>query len=484
MKKLLFAAAEGAPFYKTGGLGDVMYALPKTLAQNPDLDVRVVLPYYAKLMPEKYQSELEDVTNFQVLVGGQKQAYAGIKTLAVNSVRYYFIDNLTYFGRDTLYGDWDDGERFGFFQMALIEMLEAIDFIPDVLHLNDWHTAFVPVLLKDKYAWRAPLSHIQTVLTIHNLKFQGIYDPVILDSIFAIGRQYFNEQGFQFYDQVNFLKGGIELADKVTTVSPSYAQEIQTPQFGEQLDGVLRANSFKLTGFLNGIDTQLYDPQTDPNLPETYTIESISNKRTNKHALQEKLRLPVGDAPLYILISRLTEQKGIGLLVAAMDDFLLRHNAQVVVLGTGDEDLESEFRFLADRYPGQLSANIRFDEGFAQELYGAADFILIPSAFEPSGLSQMMGMRYGTVPIVHETGGLRDSVLPFNEYDNTGLGFSFQTFTEETLGQTMDYSYQIYTEQPTLYRGLVTRDMAADFSWNQSAQLYLGLYQALWGSDD
>ncbi|MCH4171267.1 MAG: glycogen synthase GlgA [Lactobacillus sp.] len=479
MKKILFAAAEGAPFYKTGGLGDVMYALPKALAKA-DLDVRVVLPYYANLMPEKYQGELKDLTNFKVKVG-YKEVYAGIKTLTLGNVKYYLIDNLDYFGRDGLYGYDDDGERFGFFQMAIIEMLQKVDFIPDILHVNDWHTAFIPVLLKDKYAWISALNKIQTVLTIHNMKFQGIYDPVILDSIFGIGRQFFNDSGYKYYDAVNFMKGGIEFADKVTTVSPSYAQEIQTPEFGEGLDGVLRANSYKLAGFLNGIDYDIYDPRTDSNIAYNYDRQSIKNKDLNKTALQAQLHLPQRSDPLFIIISRLTRQKGMDILLATMDDFLVRHNVQVVLLGTGDPDLETDFKWMQDRFPSQMSTNIRFDERFAQQMYAAADFILIPSAFEPSGLSQMMGMRYGTVPIVHETGGLKDSVTPFNEFDDSGLGFGFVNFSSVTLGETLDYAYQTYREKPKLFRNMVQRDMAADFSWTKSAKLYLGMYQELFG---
>lgn len=481
MKKILFAAAEGAPFYKTGGLGDVMYALPKALKKKvPTLDIRVVLPYYAQLMPETYRSQLKDVTHFEVTVG-TRPTYVGIKTLILDQIQYYFIDNLEYFGREGLYGYWDDGGRFGFFQMAIIEMLEAIDFVPDILHVNDWHTAFIPVLLKDKYSWRQPLQRIKTVLTIHNLKFQGIYGPDILTNVFGIGRQYFNEFGFQFYDKVNFLKGGIQFADKITTVSPSYAQEIQTPEFGEQLDGVLRANRFKLTGFLNGIDTQLYDPQTDPHITYQYNAQTVDLKQKNKRALQQRLNLPQADDPLYIVISRLTRQKGMDLLLGSMAEFLVKHNAQMVILGTGDQDLERDFQWMHNRFPGQISVNIRFDEAFAQQLYSAADFVLIPSAFEPCGLSQMMGMRYGAVPIVHETGGLRDSVPPFNEYEDTGLGFSFVDFNSETLGRMLQYSYRVYQHQVDLYQNMVQRDMTADFSWQNSAALYLGLYQELFG---
>ncbi|MCD2255488.1 glycogen synthase GlgA [Lactobacillus sp. CC-MHH1034] len=477
MKKILFAAAESAPFYKTGGLGDVMFALPKALV-NQAYDVRVVLPYYPRKMPEAFVNELQDVTHFTVRVGW-KNEYAGVKMLHRNGVTYYFIDNLTYFDRDGLYGYPDDGERFGFFQMAVIEMLEKIRFIPDILHLNDWHTAFIPVLLKDKYAWIDALRHIKTVLTIHNLKFQGIYDPVILDSIFGIGRQYFNESGFKYYDTVNFMKGGIEFADKVITVSPSYAQEIQTPEYGEGLDGVLRANSYKLTGFLNGIDTQVYNPATDSNVRYNYDLANLDKKKLNKRYLQELVHLPQRDDPLFIVISRLTRQKGMDLLLQTLDNFLVQQNVQMVLLGTGDQDLEADFKWMQDRYPAQLSTNIRFDEKFAQQMYAGADFILVPSAFEPSGLSQMMGMRYGTVPIVHETGGLKDSVQPFNEFEDTGTGFGFVNYDAATLGKIMTYAHQIYTQQPEAFQRIIKRDMTADFSWRKSAQLYVGLYDEL-----
>ncbi|WEV57085.1 glycogen synthase GlgA [Ligilactobacillus acidipiscis] len=480
MKKILFAAAEGAPFYKTGGLGDVMYALPKALAGKSDLDIRVVLPYYASLMPEQYQKQLKDVTNFEIKVG-QNSRYVGIKSLQLGQVLYYFIDNLEYFGRDGLYGYGDDGERFGFYQMALIEMLEKVDFIPDVLHINDWHTAFIPVLLQDKYSWLAPLRNIKTILTIHNIKFQGVYDPIILDSIFGIGRQYFNEQGFKYYDAVNFMKGGIEFADKVTTVSPSYAAEIQTPEFGEGLDGILRENSYKLTGFLNGIDTELYDPQTDKNIAINYSIQDFDKQKAkNKVQLQKELNLPQEDVPLLILISRLTRQKGLDIFLAMLDDFLVLHHVQIALLGTGDSDLENDFKWMQERYPAQFSANIRFDEKLAQQMYAAGDLILVPSAFEPCGLSQMMGMRYGAVPVVHETGGLRDTVPPYNEYTNEGLGFSFASFDAQTLNQVLSYAYDIFTQKPAAFKQIVERDMRADFSWKKSAELYLGMYRELW----
>ncbi len=320
MTRVLFAAAEAAPFYKTGGLGDVSMALPRAL-QAEGIETRVVIPYYPHQMPTEYQQQLVPVTHFTVQVG-EHAMYCGIKTLTVAHVQYYLIDNLDYFGREGLYGYWDDGARFAFFQMAVCEMMEQIDYIPDILQLNDWHTAFIPVLLAEKYYWIEAYRDIKTVLTIHNLQFQGVYDPIILDSLFRIGTETYTEAGVAFYDQVNWLKGGINFADAVNTVSPTYAQEIQTPAFGERLDGVLRANRYKLSGILNGIDMQLYDPATDLALTANYSAKNLKPKRQNKRALQRRLGLPVKNVPVLAVVSRLTKQKGIDLLLDALNPFL------------------------------------------------------------------------------------------------------------------------------------------------------------------
>ena len=341
MNKVLFAAAEAAPFYKTGGLGDVIYALPQALHQ--DNEVKIAIPYYGKLFPEKYRNLVKDLMHFTVRVG-EKTKYCGIKTLELNGIQYYLIDNEEYFGRDGLYGYWDDGERFAFFQLAICEMLEKVNYIPDVLHLNDWHTAFIPVLLKDKYNWIDAYRHIKTVLTIHNIQFQGIYDPIILGSLFGIGRRTFNEGSVEYYGNVNFMKGGITFADAVTTVSPSYAKEIQTPNFGEHLDGILRDNSYKLHGIVNGIDMKIYDPATDTNIPEHFSVKDMKGKPLDKKALQKAVGLPQKDVPVFAVVSRLTRQKGMDLLLDALNEFLQNHDVQVVILGTGDPDLEKGFR--------------------------------------------------------------------------------------------------------------------------------------------
>ncbi|WP_338216912.1 glycogen synthase GlgA [Lacticaseibacillus salsurivasis] len=477
--KVLFAAAEGVPFYKTGGLGDVAYALPKTLRQA-GVDIRVVLPYYGQLFPAQYRAQVSDVAQFTVMVGGE-QKYVGIKQLQLGTVPYYFIDNEEFFGREGLYGYWDDGGRFGFFQMAIIEMLQVIDFIPDVLHLNDWHTAFIPVLLKDKYSWITPYQGIKTQLTIHNLQFQGWFPPAVLTDVFGIGRQFFHDDGYAQNGAVNFLKGGINFADLVSTVSPSYAREIQTPQFGEHLDGTLRKQAGKLVGILNGIDTQLYDPATDKHLPAHYTASDLSGKAKDKRALQRSVGLPQRKVPLFGIVSRLTRQKGMDQLLTALNVLLPGEDIQVVMLGTGDSELEVGFNTLRDRFAGKVASLVKFDEALAQQIYAGADFFVMPSAFEPSGLAQMMAMRYGTLPVVHETGGLRDSVTPYDATTGAGTGFSYYDFTPQVLIDTLVRAAQVYRAEPAAYQQLQQQAMAADFAWPKAAKQYLAGYQRLQG---
>lgn len=479
MIKVLFAAAEGVPFYKTGGLGDVAYALPQALARM-GVDIRVVLPYYPHFFPARYQEQLRPLARFTVQFGNQEK-YVGILTMKLDGVVYYFVDNTEFFARDQLYGQWDDGGRFGFFQMAIVEMLQVVDFIPDILHVNDWHTAFIPVLLADKYAWMTPLAGIRTQLTIHNLQFQGWFPQSILDTVFGIGRQFAHDDGFIQDGQVNFLKGGINFADLVTTVSPSYAGEIQTPAFGEHLDGTLRKQNWKLRGILNGIDTKLYDPATDAYLDTHYDAQDLSGKAKDKAALQEEVGLPQTNAPLFGVVSRLTRQKGMDLLVAALDQLLPQLDCQVVLLGTGEDDLARHFEDLHARFAGKMATVIGFDVALAQRIYGGSDFFVMPSAFEPSGLAQMMAMRYGSLPVVHETGGLRDSVVPYDETTGAGDGFSFWDYDTNVLADTMRRAATIYTEEPKVYQRLQQTAMAKDFDWVHAASDYLAGYQSLLG---
>ncbi|WP_125588182.1 glycogen synthase GlgA [Companilactobacillus jidongensis] len=477
MSKVLFAAAEAAPFYKTGGLGDVSLALPKALIQD-GVELRVVIPYYKKLFPDKYRSEIKELMYFQVQVGNQSK-YCGIKTLKLDGIQYYLIDNEEYFGRDGIYGYWDDGERFAFYQLAICEMLEKVNYIPNVIHCNDWHTAFIPVLLKDKYNWIDSYRHIKTVLTIHNIQFQGIYDPVVLESLFGIGTETFDEGSVEYYGNVNFMKGGIYYADAVTTVSPSYAQEIQTPEFGENLDGILQDNSYKLQGIVNGIDTQVYDPATDPNIYSHYQVDDMTNKTKDKHALQKSLGLPQVDVPIFAVVSRLTRQKGMDLLLAALNDFLHNHDAQVIVLGTGDPDLENGFRGYQDAFPDKFVAAIEFDVKLAQQIYAGSDVFVMPSAFEPCGLSQMMAMRYGSIPLVHSVGGLRDTVKPYNHFTDEGTGFGFDDYRASVLGKMMNKAYDIYHDDPKTWQKIRFQGMKQDFGWQKSARKYRQLYQEL-----
>lgn len=479
--KVLFAAAEAAPFFKTGGLGDVVQALPKELVAL-GVDCRVVLPYFSKKIPDKFKYQLKDVTHFTFEVGGKAQ-YCGIKQLEYQGVVIYFIDNLTYFGRDSLYGYWDDGGRFGYFSLAAIEMLEVIDFIPDIIHCHDWHTAMIPALLVDKYHWKEPLQRIRKVLTIHNLRFQGIFPESILDTVFATGRNIFTEDGIKFYNQVNYLKGGINFSDRVTTVSPSYAEEIKTPEFGESLDGTLRYNDWKLSGIINGIDTTYYDPETDPHLKAPFSLADLKGKVTNKMALQKELGLPVDDKVAMIgVVSRLTDQKGFQLL-AEIGEELLQAQIQLVILGTGEPQYEQAFSTFESRHPEKCRAIIAFDEGLAQRIYAASDLFLMPSAFEPCGLSQMMAMHYGSLPVVHETGGLRDTVVPYNQYTESGTGFSFQRFDSYWVLAMINKALELYYDHPKIWRKLVKEAMSKDFSWNGPAKDYLALYTSLIADD-
>lgn len=473
---ILFASAEAAPFFKSGGLGDVAGALPKELVKN-GVDVRVVLPFHTK-MPEKYKAQLEDVLQFTVRVGWREQ-FCGIKKLKIDGVTYYFIDNLYYFDRPALYGFDDDGQRFAFFSQAVIEMMEKVDFVPDVLHCNDWHTALIPVLLKDKYQWIEGYSDIKTILTIHNLQFQGIYDQEVLSDWLGIGYDAYHERGLKYYDLVNFLKGGIYYSDLVTTVSPTYAAEIQTPEFGYGLEGVLRDNNWKLIGILNGIDYDVYDPQTDPSIAAPFSIDDLSGKEQNKAALQKRVGLPVEpNIALIGVVSRLTEQKGMDLIEHAMAQ-LMERDVQVVVLGTGDPRFEDSFNYFNGQYPDKFKAVIDFDVELAQQIYAGSDIFLMPSAFEPCGLSQLNSLRYGTLPLVHETGGLLDTVIPYDATTGEGTGFSFYDFRPEVMLDIIDQALIVYYDQPEQWQQLVKQAMTQDYSWHNSALQYIDYYNRL-----
>lgn len=474
--KLLFAATECAPFFKSGGLGDVMGALPKELAKKGH-EVRVVLPYFAQLMPDQYKDALEDVVNFTVKVGWRNQ-YCGIKQLLKDDVTYYFIDNEYYFNRDGLYGYGDDAERFAYFQLAAIEMMEVVEYIPDIFHVNDWQTAVIPVLLKDKYAWKVKMRDIKTVLTIHNLMFQGVHDQYVLGDLFGIGYDAFHEHGLKYHNDVNFLKGGIYYSDLVTTVSPTYAQEIQTPEFGMGLHEDLQKNNHKLVGLLNGIDYDTYDPAVDETIPATFTMDDLSGKKKNKAALQERVGLPQEEEIALIgIVTRLDEQKGIQLIIDSIDELMNFRSVQIVLLGTGKPYYEDAFRHFTTKYPDRFKGIIDFDVNLAQLIYAGSDMFLMPSAFEPCGLSQMNSMRYGTLPIVHEVGGLADTVKPYHHVTGEGTGFSFYGFDVQTLLNTIDHALTIYYDFPKQWDQLIMQAMSEDNSWKSAAKSYEERYK-------
>ncbi|MBO0440190.1 glycogen synthase GlgA [Candidatus Enterococcus ikei] len=474
--RVLFASAECAPFFKTGGLGDVAGALPKELAKK-GVEISVVLPYFTK-MPDLYKNQCEDVIDFYVDVGWRHQ-YCGIKRLQLNGVTYYFIDNLYYFDRENLYGYYDDGERFAFFSLAIIEMLEKINFIPDVIHVNDFHTAMIPFLLKEKYQEIDTYHTIKSILTIHNIEFQGAYSKDLLPDLFGMGIDRFYDGAARFGDGINYLKAGIMYADRVNTVSPTYAEEIKTPEFGFGLDGILRLEQGKLSGILNGIDYEMNDPETDKLIPFNYSLEDRSGKEQNKQALQKKMNLPLRkDVPLIGIVSRLTFQKGFHLILDELVN-VLEKDVQVVLLGTGDTGIENSFRYFSSRYPDKLSANITFDVSLAQLIYAGSDLFLMPSATEPCGLSQMIAMRYGTLPIVHEVGGLKDTVIPFDPITKSGTGFGFSEFSSYYLMYSILVATDLYRDDQQTWQQLIQMAMKKDFSWKKSAQVYLDLYQEM-----
>ncbi len=394
--KIMFVAAEGAPFAKTGGLGDVIGALPKSLVKNGN-EVAVVLPYY-DVVDAKFGDQVEDVMYFYTELGWRR-VYVGVKKIVRDGVTFYFIDNHDYFFRGHVYGDWDDGERFAFFQLAALELMEKVDFIPDVLHVHDYHTGMIPFLLKEKYHWINAYKDIKTVFTIHNIEFQGQFDPGMLWELFGVGYERYADGTLRWNDCLNWMKAAVLYADRVTTVSPSYAEEIKTPAFGKGLDQIMRMESGKLSGIVNGIDTDLFNPETDPHLVTHFSVDDLTGKAKDKAALQERVGLPVrDDVPLIGIVSRLTDQKGFDLVVNELSN-ILKRDLQIVVLGTGYADYENAFSWFGQHYPDKLSANITFNLELAQQIYAACDLFLMPSAFEPCGLSQMMAMRYGTLPL-------------------------------------------------------------------------------------
>ena len=476
--KILLAAFEATPFFKSGGLGDVAGTLPRYVASD-NYDIRVILPKLGSI-PQKFVDKMEYMENFTVPLGWRNQ-YCGLFKLSYFGVTYYFIDNEFYFHRNQAYGEFDDGERIAFFSKAVLEsILHIPDFMPDVLHCNDWHTALTPVYLREQYMAIPGFDKIKTIFTIHNLKFQGMFSDTIIGSILGLAETPAENQ-MRIGSAVNFMQGALKYSDMLTTVSPTYAEEICTPYFGEHMDGIFNARKASLRGILNGIDYKEFDPLHDKNIEYHYSVQTLNNKVKNKLQVQEELGFTVdANIPMYVLISRLTEQKGLDLVTYILPQ-LMERNLQLVILGIGDSKYEEAFSWYANKYPNKMAAILKFDAPYSNKLYAAGDAILIPSRFEPCGLTQMMAMRYGNLPIVRETGGLKDSVIPYNEYTGEGTGFSFANFNAHELLSTIDNSLTVWYENPKAWNKMQKQAMKKDYSWRTSAKQYRKLYRSLAG---
>lgn len=473
--KVLFAVSECGPFAKSGGLADVAGSLPKELT-SLGTDVRVILPKYGTISDE-FKQEMTKIKEFSVDVGWRNQ-YCGIEELNLHGVTYYFVDNEYYFKRNRLYGFFDDGERFAYFNRAVLEALAELDFYPDVLHCHDWHTAMIPYLLRVKYYKRKDYGPIRTVFTIHNLQFQGIFPKEVSKDLLGLDYEYFHPGHIEFYGDINFMKAGLVAADKITTVSPTYKQEIQTAAFGERLEGVLQERDEDLIGILNGIDDDFYNPANDSYIFQTYTSQTPEKKAINKREIQKLFGLKQSsNTPLMVMISRLTKQKGLDLVRHVLRE-ILQEDLQVIILGTGDHQFEEYFRQAARIYPEKLKVHTGFDEALAHKLYAAADLFLMPSLFEPCGLGQLIAMKYGAIPIVRETGGLNDTVKAWNEETMSGNGFSFKNFNAHDMFYTIRRAIHFYHDKDT-WAEIVKNAMEMDYSWVQSAFSYNQLYAGL-----
>lgn len=479
MKKILFVSSEAVPYIKTGGLADVVGSLPKYFDRN-EYDVRVMLPKYA-CMDAAFLPNLRFVCHFYVNLNWRKQ-YVGILESEYWGIHYYFVDNEFYFAGSSPYNNiYEDVEKFAYFSKAVLASLPYIDYAPDVIHCHDWQTGLVPVYLHTAFGDDNFYAGIKTVFSIHNLKFQGRWRIREVIDITGLPEQIFNDKELESYGEANYLKGGVVYADAVTTVSPSYANEITTQEGGEGLHGLMNARRNVLYGILNGIDYDEFNPQTDPYIESNFSSKSVlSGKKANKAALQKELGLSVRESAFVIgIVSRLTEQKGFDLVSYIMDDLVSQLDVQIVILGTGESKFENVFHHFHSQYPDKVSAYIGYSEEKAHKIYASADAFLMPSLFEPCGLSQMMSMRYGTIPIVRETGGLKDTVQAYNEYENTGTGFSFCNFNADDMKYVVEYAYHVFRDERKAWEDMMQRAMAQDFSWNKSAGEYEKLYDSL-----
>lgn len=474
--KILFASSEAHPFIKSGGLGDVAYALPKAL-RKMGVDIRVIIPKYSDIKQE-FKDKMITLETFNVPVGWRNQ-YGGLQYLEYDGIPFYFIDNEYYFKRPSSYGFYDDGERFAYFSRAALEAINhMVDFTPDIIHLNDWHTGMIAPIMKEHFKNNPRFKDIKTIFTIHNLQYQGVFPKETLGDLLSLGDNYFSEDMLKYYDGISFMKGGLNFSDKITTVSSSYAEEIKTPFYGEGLHGLMQVRSNNLSGIVNGIDTELFNPREDKELFYNFDYNDISGKAKNKLELQKSLNLPVNEnIPMIGMVTRLASQKGIDLLAHIIEE-LLALNIQLVVLGTGEQKFEEMLRYYAGVSKDKLSANITFNNTLAKRIYASSDLFLMPSLFEPCGIGQLLALRYGTLPVVRETGGLKDTVHAYNEYTNEGNGFSFSNYNAHDMLYTIKRALNFY-ENKELWNNLVKNAMLIDNSWKKSALEYKNLYDSL-----
>jgi len=470
---VLFVASEAVPFSKTGGLADVAFALPKALRKE-NVDARVIISKTFDL-PERLEKSENHLSHFYVDVGWRKQ-YVGLSEIEYDGVPYYFIDNEYYFKRDGLYGHYDDGEKFSYFCRSVLESIRYMDFKPDVIHFNDWHTGMIPVLLNEHYRHDEDYKDIKTVYTIHNLKYQGVFGPDILSDLLSMGHDHYHSGGMEFHGGVSFMKSGINFADAITTVSETYAKEIQYPFFGERLDGLLRHRDHDLYGITNGLDHDIYDPRKDPHIIKKYDTRGLKKKRENKLHLQKELGLEVNEnKPMMAMVTRLANMKGLDLIEHVMDE-IMGLDMQFVVLGTGEPHYEKMMQYYQSKYPDKLKAEIQFNAPLAHQIYAAADIFLMPSLFEPCGLGQQIALRYGTLPIVRETGGLKDTVTPYNAFEDEGNGFSFANYNAHEMLHSIERAVDLYRDRRA-WNKLVQRAMKSDTSWKNSAKKYIDIYE-------
>lgn len=473
---VLFVASECVPFVKTGGLADVIGSLPKAL-QAEGMEVRVIIPNY-QAIPTVFKEQMKCVYKGTLSLGWRKELYVGVLEMEYEGIHFYFIDNEDYFGRDTVYGyldSFDEAERYIFFSKAVLEILPELNFCPDILHLHDWQTAMIPVLLKAHYKQMPYYRTLRTVFTIHNLKYQGNFPKALLGDVLELDETYFHPEKLEYYGRLNFMKGGLIEADRVTTVSETYANEIQTPFFGEGLHGILRKQNHHLVGILNGINDESYNPIKDKHL--LFPYEELKGKKINKKAFQVMAGLPDKDVPMIAVISRFVEQKGLDLILHILEE-LLSEDIQFVMLGNGETKYEAGFSNIAERYPDKFSLYLTFDEGLARKIYAASDMFLMPSLFEPCGLSQLIALRYQSVPIVRETGGLKDTIQPFNEYTNEGNGFSFTNYNAHDMLHTIRYAVSLFYQKEK-WKTIIRNGRDCDFSWKQSSLNYIALYEKM-----